>query len=176
VAAKAADLVNQQLALMQTTRPDAAAAADPDELPPAPPTIRLHLQMMQPPLPLLSVPEVAQQAVANSSKPPLPPPLPMSCLGVVTGTTVPAEVVWTQRFICHACGSTTDVTPHERNLPCCNTPRSEWAKEDLTGRHVLLCCVLCAVCCVLCAEQLHGLTPPTTPRVLPCRKCMLAPG
>lgn len=96
------------------------------------------------PLPLLSAPEVAQQIARSGSA----STVLVSCVGVVTGMSGPADVVASQRFQCPACGMPTDVAPSETHLPCCNLPRADcaWLKEDLTGRCVGWLRARCAPC------------------------------
>lgn len=101
---------------------------------------------MQVPLPLSTVPKVVQQVVASSSSPSSSNSLSnslsnsssvcVSLLAVVTGLTPPADVCFSQRFHCPSCGQLADALTTQHSLPCCNIPKTDWLKEDITGRWV----------------------------------------
>lgn len=109
--------------------------------------------VLQVPLPLSSVPEVMQKVLACRSHTPShsnPSSSPstavcVSLLAVATGLTTPADVCYSQRFQCPSCGQLTDVLATQPCLPCCTIPKTDWMKEDVTGRYVVLCWAL--PCC-----------------------------
>jgi hypothetical protein len=109
--------------------------------------------VLQVPLPLCSVPEVMQQVLAcnnptHSSA--TSTPVCVSLLAVATGLSTPADVCYSQRYQCPSCGQLTDVPATQPSLPCCNIPKTDGMKEDVTGR----CAVLrCAGAC--CAARIH---------------------
>lgn len=93
------------------------------------------------PLPLSTVPEMVQQVIACSSQSSRHShsnsssgPVCVSVLSVVTGLTPPSDVCCSQRFHCPSCGQLTDALTTQSSLPCCNIPKTEWLKEDITGR------------------------------------------
>jgi hypothetical protein len=94
---------------------------------------------MQVPLPLSTVPEVVQQVIAHTSQRSrhsfsTSGGMCVSLLSVVTGLTPPSDVCYSQRFHCPSCGQLTDTLTTQSSLPCCNIPKTEWLKEDITGR------------------------------------------
>lgn len=97
---------------------------------------------MQVPLPLSSVPEVMQQVVACRSQNPShdssSTAVCVSLLAVATGISTPADVCYSQRFQCPSCGQLADVPATQSSLPCCSIPKTEWLKEDMTGRCAVL--------------------------------------
>lgn len=109
--------------------------------------------VLQVPLPLSSVPEVMQKVLACRSHTPShsnPSSSPstavcVSLLAVATGLATPADVCYSQRFQCPSCGQLTDVLATQPCLPCCTIPKTDWMKEDVTGRYVVLCWAL--PCC-----------------------------
>ena len=99
---------------------------------------------MQVPLPLATVSEVMQQVIVSSSRPSSnslssSSSVCVSLLAVVTGLTPPADVCFSQRFHCPSCGQLADALTTQHSLPCCNIPKTDWLKEDITGRWVCTC-------------------------------------
>jgi hypothetical protein len=96
----------------------------------------------------------------------------VSLLAVATGVSTPADVCYSQRFQCPSCGQLTDVPATQSRLPCCSIPKTEWLKEDITGRCAVLArpgaCV--QACASVCALSQHGLNL-CAPRALCCHCC-----